>query len=114
MRDKQHRQVVERAWELFVSGDTQGLEKVSPVIRDSWLRSKALGVDPGLTRIPQVVLLESLEEFLHHNDLAVAGQEVVRGMLEVLEDPGAAIALSDREGRILTLAMGPRIKDICA
>ena len=32
---------VATAWEAFMSGQEQGLEKVRPVIRESWLRAKA-------------------------------------------------------------------------
>jgi len=112
MRNSYNRHVVEKAWELFVSaGDTQGLEKVSPTIRDSWLRSKSLGVDPSLTHIPQVIPQERIEEFLSHNNLFAAGQKVVRSMLEVLEDPGIGVNLSDSAGRIIDSAIGSRIKD---
>lgn len=113
MREKHSRQKAEKAWELFVSGDTQGLENVSPVIRDSWLRSKALGVDPFLTRVPQVTPLENVEESLSCNDLSDASQEIVRRMLKALEDQRIVVSFCDRAGRIIALAMGSRIKERC-
>jgi transcriptional regulator of acetoin/glycerol metabolism len=112
MRSSYNRHAVEKARELFVStGDAQGLETVSPIIRDSWLRSRALGVDPFLAQIPQVVSLENVQEFLRCNDLYDASQEIVHHMLSALEDQRAVVSFCDRDGRIIVLAMGSHSKE---
>lgn len=114
MKGRQHRRVVERAWELFVSGASQGLDQVPPIIRDSWIRSKAFGVDPGLTRVPQVIPPDEMEELLCHNDLFQIGQEVIHFMLKALEDSKAVVALCDRTGLGVSLAFGAQVRDKCA
>ena len=109
-----NRHVLEKAWELFSSGETQELEKISPTIRDSWLRSKSLGVDPGLKRIPQMVPPEAIEDFLSNSDIVAAGQKVIHSMANVLEDPWCGVGLCDSAGRTLASVIGHRLEDLAA
>ncbi|MGH7966218.1 MAG: sigma-54-dependent Fis family transcriptional regulator, partial [Candidatus Binatia bacterium] len=111
MRSNYNRRDVEKAWESFTSGDTGGLEKVRPVIRDSWLRSKALGIDPSLSRLPEVVSPARAEESSLHDDLFAIGREVVHRILGILGDPWAAAHFCDREGRALALVLRPRLRE---
>ena len=81
------------------------------MIRESWLRSKALGIDPALSRLPEVVSPTHAEESPLHEDLFAIGREVVHRILGILGDPWAAAHLSDREGRALALVLRPRLQE---
>ena len=98
---------VATAWEAFMSGQERGLEKVRPVIRESWLRAQRLGVDPYLRDIPQSPAAEELEDLQERADLVHVATPVFETLAKVWEKERFVFGLSDRQGRILHLAGHP-------
>ncbi len=95
------------AWEAFMSGQDQGLEKVRPVIRASWQRAQRLGVNPYLRDIPQIVSAEELEDLQECADLIYVAEPVFETLIKVWEKERFVFGLSDRHGRVLHLAGHP-------
>jgi transcriptional regulator of acetoin/glycerol metabolism len=95
------------AWEAFMSGQDQGLEKVRPVIRASWQRAQRLGVDPYLREIPQVLSAEELEDLQERADLIYVATPVFETMVKAWEKERFLIGLSDRHGHVLHLSGHP-------
>jgi len=74
--DQREMRVIETAWEAFMTGQAVGLEKVRPVIRESWQRAQRLGVDPYLREIPLVLSAEELEHLQERADLMYVTRSV--------------------------------------
>lgn len=91
---------VQKAWELFVSGDDRYLEQVHPDIRESWLRSRQAGVDPAMRQLPHVLSPEALEQLCRQQrHLLEAGRMAIALLSHRL---GAFIAnIADSEGNLL-------------
>src|SRR5215208_3604893 len=70
------------AWEAFRAGETQGLERVRPVIRASWERCHTLGVDPYLTCLPLVVSAEDVEAAQEGADLVAVATPLFETILQ--------------------------------
>jgi transcriptional regulator of acetoin/glycerol metabolism len=100
-------QEVATAWEAFMSGQEQGLEKVRPVIRESWLRAQRLGVNPYRRDIPQVFSAEELEDLQERADLVYVATPVFETLVKAWKKERLVIGLSDRHGRILHLTGHP-------
>ncbi|MBI3798356.1 MAG: sigma-54-dependent Fis family transcriptional regulator [Deltaproteobacteria bacterium] len=97
-------QEVATAWEAFMGGQEQGLEKVRPVIRESWLRAQRLGVNPYLRDIPQLLSAEDLEDMQERADLVYVAAPVFETLVKAWEKERVIMGLSDRRGRVLHLA----------
>jgi transcriptional regulator of acetoin/glycerol metabolism len=76
---------VETAWEAFMAGDSRGLEKVRPVIRDSWRRCHQLGVDPHRSCLPLVLSAEDIEAAQEGVDLVAVAAPVFEAVLHAWE-----------------------------
>jgi transcriptional regulator of acetoin/glycerol metabolism len=93
---------VRKAWELFVTGNETQLEKVRPVIRESWQRSRSLGVDPALRKLPTTLDPEELSRRCQQNaHLLQAGREVFAFLSQLLTVEAFSIGITDREGNLL-------------
>jgi transcriptional regulator of acetoin/glycerol metabolism len=93
---------VRKAWERFMMGDETHLEKVRPVIRESWQRSRSLGVDPALRKLPTTLDPEELSRRCQQNaHLLQAGREVFAFLSQLLTVEAFSIGITDREGNLL-------------
>jgi transcriptional regulator of acetoin/glycerol metabolism len=90
-------------------GQDKGLEKVRPVIRESWQRAYSLGVDPYLREIPVVALAEDLESLQERADLVYVAVPLFETIVKAWENEQFLIGLSDRYGRILHLSGHPQV-----
>ncbi len=102
-------QEVATAWEAFMAGRNEGLEKVRPVIRESWQRAQRLGVDPYLQKIPAILSAEELESLQERADLVHVVVPLFEMIVKVWEKEKFLISLGDRHGRLLHLSGHPRI-----
>lgn len=109
----QKRRELDKAWELFVSGDTRELDKVRHTIRDSWIRSRSYDVNPDLPSAPYSLSQEDLSNLKHRSDLLDAGDRVAHRMFDVMEDAQLLVALLDEHGQVLSLRISPLIEDKC-
>jgi len=96
-------QEITSAWESFMSGQDQGLEKVRPVIRESWLRAQRLGVNPYVREIPLILSAEDLEDLQERADLVYVATPVLETMIKAWNKECFLTGLSDRYGRVLYL-----------
>jgi transcriptional regulator of acetoin/glycerol metabolism len=100
---------IETAWEAFVSGVTTDLDKVRPVIRESWQRAQRFGVNPYLREIPLVLSAEELESLQERADLAYVAAPVFETVVQARRNDQFIIGVSDRHGRILRCSGHPRV-----
>lgn len=89
------------AWEGFMGGETQGLERVRPVIRASWERCHSLGVDPHRARLPLVRSAEDVEAAQEGADLVTVATPLFETLLQAWSEEQFLLFVSDRHGRIL-------------
>lgn len=105
--DRREMRAIETAWEAFMSGRTTGLEKVRPVIRESWQRAQRFGVNPYLREIPLVLSAEELENLQERADLIYAADLVLKLLMRAWQNEQFLIGLNDRQGRILRILGQP-------
>jgi transcriptional regulator of acetoin/glycerol metabolism len=100
---------IETAWEAFMSGATTDLDKVRPVIRESWRRAQRFGVNPYLREIPLVLPAEELESLQERADLVYVADLVFELLVSAWKNEPFLIGLNDRQGRILRTSGHPWI-----
>ena len=105
--DRRQMRAIETAWESFMSGVSTGLEKVRPVIRESWQRAQRFGVDPYLREIPLVLSAEELEGVQERADLVYVATPVLDMLVKTWQTENLLIGLDDRHGRILHVSGHP-------
>lgn len=99
---------VQKAWELFVTGDEHSLEKVRPEIRESWRRSKQAGVDPAIKKFPLVLSSEDLDQKCRQNAyLLDAGHAAIDFLSPILHPAVFIIAILDCNGNLLLFYSPP-------
>ena len=92
---------VANIWEKFIGTGYLNDNDLRPVIADSWLRSKELGINPHNKRAKSVLSKDELEERLHSENLGVSGKNVLDRMENTVKDTGHVIVLADKTGKIL-------------
>ena len=99
------------AWEAFMAGETQGLERVRPVIRASWERCHTLGVDPYLACVPLVVSAEDVEAAQEGVDLVAVAAPLFETILQAWPEEKFMLSVSDRHSRLLYTSGHPETLD---
>jgi transcriptional regulator of acetoin/glycerol metabolism len=84
-----------------MTGQTNGLNNVRPVIRESWRRAQRFGVDPYLREIPLVLSAEELEGQQERADLVYVSAPVFETLVKTWQTEHLLLGLDDRYGRIL-------------
>lgn len=92
---------VATAWEKFVGTGELNHKRLRPVIADSWLRCRELGIDPLSSRARSVISKEEIEAKLHTENFGISGMNVFDRMSNTVEDTGHALVLADHTGCIL-------------
>ncbi|MGB1800922.1 MAG: helix-turn-helix domain-containing protein [Gammaproteobacteria bacterium] len=88
-------------WQKFIGTGQLDDNRLRPVIANSWLRSRELGVNPHSQRAQSVISKEELEEKLHSENLGISGKSVLDRMANTVKDTEHVIVLADKFGRIL-------------
>jgi transcriptional regulator of acetoin/glycerol metabolism len=109
MPDRREMRDIETAWEAFMTGQTTGLEKVRPVIRESWQRAQRFGVDPYLREIPLVLSAEEIEDLQERADLVHVTASAFETIVKAWQNEHFLIGMNDRHGRILRVNGHPWI-----
>lgn len=105
-----NKQVAE-AWERFTdNGDIQS-SSIRQVIRQSWIKSRKLGIDHGTERAPTVISSEEIEFRLRTEDLTQAGIAALSNLSDLLHDTRHVVALADHNGHILYAIGHQQIRD---
>lgn len=95
---------IRRAYERFLAGAEPSAETVRSVVRDSWLRSAARGVDPAGTESQAAGSELRGDRFTEYRaaHLMTSVRGLVRSlMLDDLAESGVVVALTDHDGRLL-------------
>lgn len=91
------------AWESFVTnGEDQDCSNIRPLVHDSWMRCKSLGLDASGTGAP----LRNDQDYLYqlrddNHDLLTAAASSLAMLKHLLDNTSAMILLTDRDGVIL-------------
>jgi transcriptional regulator of acetoin/glycerol metabolism len=105
--DQRAVQDIAHAWEALIAGQDDRLDKVRPVIRDSWQRCRRLGVNPYLQKIPLVLSAEDLATLQERADLLEVAVPLFETIRKAWEHERFLIGLSDRYGHILSITGHP-------
>ncbi len=92
---------VANIWERFVGTGELNHKHLRPVIADSWLRCRDLGINPLNNRARSVISEEEIEAKLHSENLGISGKNVLDRMSNTVKDTGHVIVLADNLGRII-------------
>ncbi|MEZ5212486.1 MULTISPECIES: helix-turn-helix domain-containing protein [unclassified Gordonia (in: high G+C Gram-positive bacteria)] len=95
---------IRRAYERLLSGADLPAEAVRSVVRDSWLRSVARGIDPSAADpAPPArdLSADDFEAYRAAHPLTSMRPLVQSLMLDDIADAGVVVALTDHEGRLL-------------
>ncbi len=102
---------IAQAWEAFTGSTDTKPVKVRPIISNSWLQSRALGIRPETERAPTVIPADEIEENIRTSDLGIAGTSVLNGLSDILHDTKHVVVLADAEGRILYSVGHKQVQD---
>lgn len=94
---------VRRIWERFIAGEDEQLELLRPVVRDSWLRCREYGVNPGVKSAPIVLSQEEARSVKNDNILCEAAAPVLHFLCEALEGRTFLVLLADPQCRLLDI-----------
>ena len=90
---------VAAAHQTFVdSADAAG---VRAVVRDSWLRSRRVGVDPNTRAEVPLLTGVDLERYRSAHPMALIRPVINKLLVEDLVDSGLLVAITDQQGRLL-------------
>ena len=95
---------IRQAYEDFLSGVTPPADSVRSVVRESWVRSRNRGIDPGDAVPESSVPAMSDAEFADYratHPITAVRPLVQSLMVDAIADSGVVVALTDQVGRLL-------------
>ena len=109
--DRLYRKQVERAWVALVDGRSNDIDpNVRDLVRDSWLRCLAMGVEPLGQRPLRRAGGNSLEALRDANaDLLRAFQNTWRVLGDILSDTQSCLIVADAAGTMLDICGSPTV-----
>lgn len=109
--DRLYRRQVDRAWHALVEGRIDDLNTgVRDVVRDSWLRCLAMGVEPLVQRPACSATGGSLETLRGENtELLHAFQNTWRVLGDILSDTHSCLIIADDAGTMLDICGSPQV-----
>lgn len=107
---KEARQV-HKMWEQFLAGKEEHLEGLRSVVRDSWLRCRERGVDPGMKAGPLALSQEQVRNLQEENALHEAATPALHLLCKALEGTYFLVALADSQCRLLKTVGHPKTID---
>ncbi|MGD9764581.1 MAG: sigma-54-dependent Fis family transcriptional regulator [Candidatus Binatia bacterium] len=111
-RSSEESRRIRRIRERFLAGNDAELGALRPIVRGSWLRSRAHAVDPRIRAAP-IVLGQTAARTLRENDvLKAAATPVMHFLVEALDR--ALVLLSDAQCRPIDIRGGARTLDEAA
>lgn len=110
--DRLYRKQVERAWLSLVERGGEVDPKLREVVRESWLRCLAMGVEPIAQRPARHDRPAALEQLRDHNlELLRAFQHTWRVLGDILSDTQSCLIVADASGTILDICGSPAVLD---
>ena len=94
---------VRRIRERFIAGEDEQLQLLRPIVRDSWLRCREYGVNPGVKSAPVVLNQEEARGIKDDNILCEAAAPVLHFLYEALEGRTFLVLLADPQCRLLDI-----------
>ena len=94
---------MEEAWTNFINGLPVPPGVVRPEVLKSWERSKALGVDPLITTLPDALDEQQVRAMLAENHLLITcTHEILDNFYHLIKDADSVIMLLDRDLYLLS------------
>lgn len=93
--------VISRAHEALLDATTSAVAHVRPVVRDSWQRCTAGGVDPALPAAPAALQGTMLSDARNSHPLSGCKDLIDTLLTDVARETGAVVAVGDSMGRLL-------------
>ena len=110
--DRLYRKQVERAWLSLVERGGEVDPKLRDVVRDSWLRCLAMGVEPVAQRPTLRGTADALEQLRDRNvELLRAFQHTWRVLGDILADTQSCLVIADASGTLLDVCGNPAVVD---
>ncbi|MGH7964340.1 MAG: sigma-54-dependent Fis family transcriptional regulator, partial [Candidatus Binatia bacterium] len=97
---------IARKWEYFVSGIEVDLSDIPPIIREAWIRSKQVGVDPALPYAPWHEIPNDPEILREEIDWLPCAERIFSLLAHFFIEPHQVICLVDHQGRLLSIRGG--------
>src|SRR5713101_8260359 len=91
----------QRAWEDFVSGGQPDLRPIPPLVLQSWVRSREMGVDPALAQAPFERLPLDADELHDQVPWLPAAEPVFKFLQSVFSESHQLLLLGEANGRIV-------------
>lgn len=99
---RDYMRIVEKAWERFIAKYPIDDLAVRAVVRDSWKRCEAAGVDPARKAAPSVVEAARLPEFYRrHSTLRDALDDSITAAMPFLNEARSVVILSEATGALV-------------
>jgi sigma-54 dependent transcriptional regulator, acetoin dehydrogenase operon transcriptional activator AcoR len=93
---------LEAAWRTFIAGNDSGLDKIRPIVRESWNRCRRHAVDPSTKEAPLEITSEAqLREIRRRSRLFQAAQALLPVVGHCLAGAPCLIGLYDNRGLTL-------------
>jgi len=100
--DKEYQKKLEKAWELFNSGEEINEPRLSQAILDSWDRSRKFNVRAEQVRAPEITAKQVFEKELEqYSKLQAAASPVIQDARTILDDYGLFMLLTSPKGTII-------------
>ncbi|MGD9763199.1 MAG: sigma-54-dependent Fis family transcriptional regulator [Candidatus Binatia bacterium] len=103
--------IVRNLRDRFLAGRDDGLEAVRPVIRESWLRCRAGGVDPGLKAAPLILSADAVRARRERSELRQAAAPVLRMLCKALDGRCFLVVLADADCHPIEVLGHPQALD---
>ncbi len=91
----------QRVWEDFVSGGQPDLRPIPPLVLQSWMRSREMGVDPALAQAPFESLPSDSDELHDQIPWLPAAEPVFKFLQSVFSETHQLLLLGEASGRIV-------------
>ncbi len=109
--DRLYRRQVDRAWEALVDGRLESLDSgPRELVRESWLRCLAMGVEPVAQRPAHAAAGLALDALRDQNaELLNAFQNTWRVLGDILADTHSCLIIADEAGTMLDICGSPLV-----
>jgi len=94
-------EILEKAWNLFVTTDTINSNVIRPVIAESWKRSKQRGKNPYLYNVQRMDSEQVRKQIISNYQLIATSVPVMKNLMNFVEGSGFLISLASNKGMIL-------------
>ncbi len=103
------RKLISKAWYEFFILYKEDISNVSDVIKESWKRSKAYGIDVNHEGILEIDEEEQKKRICSYSNFIDIARPYMVDLYNIIRETGFMITLTDKEGYILDTIISPNI-----